>query len=188
MIYLKEAGLQDREKIYKWLYFSDFSPFLNELQGYSNDNIPSFREFKKDYEDFFFDNSSPEKGRGYLIILKENDKEDEIGFISYTAFGLVEGTAEMDIWLKSIDYTGKGNGTSALNILSDGLLDKGFHTLIIRPCAKNIRAILSYKKVGFVESDFEPEKYYKKDYIDEYAPEDCKDGEDVFMVLKNIEK
>lgn len=183
MIYLKEAGLQDRKKIYTWLYFSDFSPFLNELQGYAHDSIPSFQEFKEDYEDFFFDNSSPEKGRGYLIILKE-DEEQEIGFISYTSFHLMEGIAEIDIWLKSLDYTGKGYGTSALKILTYKLLSERFHTLIIRPCVKNIRAITSYKKAGFVESVFEPEKYYNKEYIDAYAPGDCKDGEDVFMVLK----
>ncbi len=184
MIYLKEAGLEDRKKAYEWLHLSDFSPFLNELLGYSPETIPTFQEFKDDYEDFFFNDSSPEKGRAYMIMLKENDEEDEIGFISYTGFGLVEGTAELDIWLKSLNYTGKGYGTSALKILCSKLLKNGFHTLIIRPCAKNIRAIKSYKKIGFVESVFKPEKYYKKEYIDIYAPGDCKNGEDVFMMLK----
>jgi RimJ/RimL family protein N-acetyltransferase len=184
MIYLKGAGLEDRKNAYEWLYFSDFSPFLNELTGYSPDNIPTFQEFKYDYEDFFFNDSSPEKGRAYIIILKENDEEEEIGFISYTGFGLMEGIAELDIWLKSLDYTGKGYGTSALTILSSELLKEIFDTLIIRPCAKNIRAIKSYKKIGFVESVFKPEKYYRQEHIEEYAPGDCKDGKDVFMVLK----
>jgi len=154
------------------------------LQRYDPDNIPSFQKFKEDYENFFFDNSSPEKGQGYLIILKEG--EQEIGFISYTAFGLVKGTAELDIMLKSLDYTGKGYGTSALISLNKKLLNKVFHTLIIRPCTKNIRVINSYRKAGFVESIFKPEKYYKKEYIDKYASGDCKNGEDVFMVLKYI--
>lgn len=183
MIYLKEASLEDREKVYEWLYFSDFSPFLNELQGYSSGNIPPFSEFEKDYEDFFFNDLNPGKGRAYLIIQKD-DHEEEIGFISYTALGLVENTAELDIWLKSLDYTGKGYGTSALKILSQKLLKNGFETLIIRPCAKNIRAVKSYKKIGFQESVFEPEKYYMKEYIEEYAPGDCKDGNDVFLVLR----
>ena len=30
------------------------------------------------------------------------------------------------------------------------------------------------------------EKYYKKEYIDKYSPGDCKNGEDIFMVLKSI--
>lgn len=183
MVYLKEAKLNDKIKAYEWLYFSDFSPFLNELVGYSPETIPSFHEFEEDYKDFYFNDSSPEKGRGYLIIEEENEKE-EIGFISYTSFCLVEGVAELDIWLKSLDYTGKGYGTDALGILSQKLLKSTFHTLIIRPCAKNIRAIKSYKKIGFVESVFEPEKYYLNDYIEKYAPGDCKNGETMFLILK----
>lgn len=188
MIYLKKAELENRKTAYEWLYFSDFSPFLNELQGYSPQNIPTLLEFEADYEDFFFNDSNPEKGRAYLIMLKENDNEEEIGFLSYTALGLVKNTGELDIWLKSLDYAGKGYGTSALKILSDVLLEKGFHTLIIRPCAKNIRAVASYKKIGFVESIFNPENYYKKEYVEEYAPGDCKDGDDVFLVLEKSKK
>lgn len=183
MIYLKGTILEDRKKAYEWLHHSDFSPFLNELLGYSPETLPTFQEFKEDYEDFFFSDLSPEKGRAYIIILKDNDEEKEVGFISYTGFGLIEGTAELDIWLKSLDYTGKGYGTSALKSLCSKLMKNGFHTLIIRPCIKNIRAINSYKKVGFVESIFEPEKYYKKEFISEYAQGDCKDG-DKFMILK----
>ena len=182
MIYLKEAVLQDRKKIYKWLYFSDFSPFLNELQAPAALSVPSFHEFKEDYEDFFFESSNPEKGQGYII----TNEEQDIGFISYTSFHLMKGIAELDIWLKSLNYAGNEHGTFALKSLSKKLLTEGFHTLIMRPCAKNIRAINSYKKAGFVESIFEPEKYYKKEYIDKYAPGDCKNGEDIFMVLKSI--
>lgn len=185
MIYLKEAILDDRKKAYEWLHYSDFSPFLNELMGYSPETIPTLSEFEKDYKNFYFNDSNPEKGRAYIIMLKENDNDEEIGFISYTGLGLVEGIAELDIWLKSLDYTGKGYGTSALKILSQKLLKSGFHTLIIRPCAKNIRAVKSYKKIGFVEYIFEPEKYYITEFIEEYAPGDCKDGDDVFMVLTN---
>jgi RimJ/RimL family protein N-acetyltransferase len=184
MIYLKGSRLEDRKKAFEWLYYSDFSSFLNELTDITPETIPTFSEFEEDYENFFFNDSNPEKGRAYLIILKENDVEEEIGFISYTAFGLVEGIAELDIWLKSLDYTGKGYGTSALNILSQKLLENGFHTLIIRPCAKNTRAVKSYKKIGFKESIFEPEKYYMTEHIEEYAPGDCKDRDDVFMVLR----
>lgn len=183
MIYLKGARPKDRKKVYKWLYHSDFSPFLNKLTGYSPETIHTFQDFKDDYEDFFFNDSSPEKGRAYLIILNENNEEETIGFISYTGFGLVEGTAELDIWLKSLNYAGKRYGTTALKILSNELLKKRFHTLIIRPCKKNVRAIKSYEKTGFRKSIFEPEKYYKQEFIEEYAPGDCKDG-DTFMIFK----
>lgn len=188
MIYLKNATLEDRRKAYEWLYFSDFSPFLNELQRYSSQNIPTLPEFEGDYQDFFFNELHPEKGRAYLIMLKENVNKEEIGFISYTSFGLMEDTAELDIWLKSLEYTGKGYGTFALQILSQKLLKNGFHTMIIRPCRKNIRAVKSYKKIGFEESVFKPENYYEKEFIEESSPGDCKDGDDIFLVLKKNKK
>ena len=63
MIEIREAKLEDRRKAYDWLYFSDFSPSIYKLEGYTKETIPSFEEFKADYEDYYFDGSRPEKGR-----------------------------------------------------------------------------------------------------------------------------
>ncbi len=183
MINLKKASLNDREKAYKWLYYSDFSPFLNQLTLKNPDDVPPLEEFGEDYEDFYFSDSSPEKGRAYIIIHKEAGFTDEIGFITYTAFHLKEGLAEIDIWLRSNEVTGKGYGTEAVKILSNKLFQDDFHTIIIRPCLENIRAVNSYIKAGFKKTSFKPE-YYKKEYIDELGPGDCVNGEDVFMELK----
>ena len=182
MINLKPADLEDRKKAYQWLYFSDFSSFLKEMD--SSDSISTMQEFEEDYEDFFFDDSYPEKGRAYLIIREEGSVLEEIGFISYTAFHLIRGIAEIDIWLKSLEYTGRGYGREAIKLLTQKLFQEDFKTLIIRPCLKNVRAVNSYKKTGFKETSFKPE-YYKREYIHEFAAGDCKDGEDMFMELKN---
>lgn len=184
MIYLKKAELEDRRKAYNWLYFSDFSSFLNELQVDDSEGIPTMQEFEEDYGDFFFQDSHPEKGRAYLIILKEAGDLEEIGFITYTAFHLKEGIAEIDIWLKSLEFAGKGYGTEAVKILTREVFQKkGFDTIIIRPCAKNVRAVKSYKKAGFKENNFKPE-YYIKEFIHQLGPGNCKNGQDIFMVLK----
>lgn len=197
MIYLKKATLKDRKKAYEWLYYSDYASSLVEITGSSD--VPSFEEFCEDYENYFFCNSSPEKGRAYLIILKngslsngslsngskKNESYEEIGFISYTAFHLLGGIAELDIWLKSLKFMGKGYGTSALKILSEKLFENGFQTVIIRPSVKNTRAIRSYGKAGFEKADLVPEKFYRDEYIHKYASGDFGLGGDVFMVKKN---
>lgn len=151
------------------------------MQDYPLDSPPSFNEFEKDYEDFYFEDSSLEKGRAYLIILKENEKE--IGFISYTAIHLKKSIAEIDIWLKNLKYTGKGYGTATVKLLSNKLFNEGFHTIIIRPCLKNTRAIRSYKKSGFLEEIFIPENYYKKEYMN-LVEGDCGSGGDLFLVKR----
>lgn len=183
MIYLKNAQLNDRQKAYKWLYHSDFSPFLNKLLVETSNDIPKLEDFNEDYEEFYFQDSSPEKGRAYMIMHKTDDSDEEIGFISYTAIHLKEGIAELDIWLKNNEYTGKGYGTEAVKILSRNLLKKDFNTLIMRPCIKNTRAVKSYKKAGFKKTRFKPE-YYKKEYLDELGPGDCLNKEDVFLEFR----
>lgn len=183
MLYLEKAKLNDRKKAYRWLYYSDFSPFLNELMVETTNGIPALEEFEKDYEDFYFQDHSPENGRAYLIILEKQGLSVEIGFISYTAIHLKEGIAELDVWLKSNEYTGKGYGTEAVKILSHKLFDNNYNTLFMRPCARNKRAVNSYKKAGFKLTRFKS-KYYKKEYLDELGPGDCLNGDDVFMELK----
>ncbi|MCK9150452.1 GNAT family N-acetyltransferase [Methanobacterium alcaliphilum] len=182
MISLKKASLKKRKETYEWLYYSDFSPFLNRLQGYSEKDIPTYSEFKKDYADYFFNDTHPDKGRGFLIIHNTNYFEEEIGFISYTTFHLKPGFAELDIWLKSLKYTGKEYGISAINLLSDKLSKNGYHTFIMRPSKKNIVAINAYKKAGFNESNLEAQHYYKKDFLEEYCQGDYGPGQDIFLV------
>jgi hypothetical protein len=55
--------------------------------------------------------------------------------------------------------------------------------VIMRPSKHNKKAIKSYKKAGFLEEQLKPTKYYRAEYIDEFAEGDCGPGGDVFMVL-----
>ena len=98
MIYLKEAVLQDRAKIYNWLYFSDFSPFLNDLQFLAQ--LFLHYTFKEDYEDFFLKVLFPKKD-GDILLRKMKNKYD----LYHTSFHLMNRIAELDIWLKLINYT-----------------------------------------------------------------------------------
>jgi len=178
LVNIRYAEIRDYESVYRWLFFSDFSEYLT---GISTANLPSFEEFKKDYESYFFDGSAPEKGRSYIITL--DDKED-IGHISYTSYHLLKGIAEFDIWLSDLKYTGKGYGTKAISLLAEKIFKEGYQKIIIRPVKTNIRAIRSYQKAGFIKSSLIPEKYYKPVFIDLYAEGDFGKGNDVFMILE----
>ncbi len=184
MIELREATIEDREKTYKWLYYSDFSGYLNKLGGITKETIPSYEYYKKEeYMDFYFDDSQPEKGRAYIIVCRTNGKIEDVGIISYTSFHLLDKITEFDIWLKGLSYTGHGYGTKALLRLSGIVKYLGYKKVIIRPSKHNKRAIKSYQKAGFVEEDFKPENYYLADYIPKYSDGDYGHGADVFMVL-----
>jgi len=65
------------------------------------------------------------------------------------------------------------------------LFHKGFHTIIIRHCLKNIQDIRSYKKSGFREELFIPENFYKKKYENPIEG-DCDPYDDLFLVKGRI--
>lgn len=180
-ITLRFAEIRDYESAYRWLFFSDFSALLKNSQGISADKLPSFSEFKHDYLPYFFDGTSPGKGRSYIIQL--NGKED-IGHISYSSFHLLEVITEFDIWLSGLKHTGKSYGTSAISLLAERMFSEGYSTIIIRPAKNNVRAIKSYQKAGFKTIDLIPEKYYKAEFIDLYTNRDSEKRNDVFMAFE----
>jgi hypothetical protein len=53
MIYLKEATLQDKKKVYEWFYHSDFSPVLNKMQGYPPESPLTLLNLRKIMETSF---------------------------------------------------------------------------------------------------------------------------------------
>ncbi|BDZ69875.1 GNAT family N-acetyltransferase [Methanobacterium petrolearium] len=183
MIRLRKATIGDRKKAYYWLYYSDFSMFLNKLEGLTEETIPSYEEFKADYQDYYFIGSQPEKGRCYIIVSTKNGKKEDIGIISYTSFHLFEKITEFDIWLKNLACTGHGHGTQAILKLVRIVKDLGYANIIIRPSKYNKMAIKSYKKAGFIEKELKPGEYYRAEYIDKFSEGEYGPGGDVFMVL-----
>ena len=93
--------------------------------------------------------------------------------------------AEFDIWLQGLAYTGKGRGTQAIKLLAERLFGDGYKKIIIRPSIKNIPAIKSYGKAGFVEEKLVVGDYYKPEFVELYGDGDYGEGGDVFMVLEN---
>ncbi len=180
---LAYTNLRNRKDAYDWLYHSDILEIEDSPTDPPDIESPSYEEFRRDYPDYFFDGSSPGDGRCFLIEVL--DSGEQIGMISYTSFHLKPGVSELDIWLKARKYIDHGYGTEALRRLCDSLfMDMDYHTLIIRPYRKNLRAVKSYEKVGFLRQNMDPEIYYKKEFIHSHANGDFGPGEDIFMVMR----
>ncbi len=183
MVKLVEATLSDRKKAYDWLFNSDFSDFLMKLEGFTRETMPAYEDFTGEYWDFFFDGTQPENGRCFKIVDESNN--EEVGFIYYMAFHTKEGVAELDVWLKSLEFTGKGIGPSAITKLVQKLnKELGFQTFFMRPAKENTRAVNSYKKAGFNETELVAEDYYKPEFIEEYRKGGYGEGKDVFLLKK----
>jgi RimJ/RimL family protein N-acetyltransferase len=116
-------------------------PFFPEMPA------PTWDEFTHDYGPNFFDGSTLEVESSYIIEVAG----ESLGQVNYEIRDNPARHAELDIWLRSLADTGHGYGPDALIVLTDHL----FRTLcvdafLIRPSARNPRAIRAYQKAGFV--------------------------------------
>ncbi len=183
MIKIRHAGLDEKEKTYQWLYLSDTTSMHTGLPDYPDSPVPDWEQFQKDFEDFYYLESG--QNRGSVLII-ENDDE-EIGCLCYACFHLQPDRAELDIWLKERKYCGKGFGPAALKNLMEYLnKKKGINKFLIRPSEKNIRAIRSYEKAGFIrvkDKEKTIKEYLLEEYLSAYGSGDY--GVDNTAVLMN---
>jgi RimJ/RimL family protein N-acetyltransferase len=113
--------------------------------------VPTWEEFCDDYLPHFFDGSQPGVGRSYII----EHEGRAVGHVSYSRMDELPGPcAELDIWMRDSTCCGHGWGSVALDMLARQLHEVfGVRELVLRPSARNVRAIRSYEKAGFVRLD-----------------------------------
>jgi RimJ/RimL family protein N-acetyltransferase len=150
IVILRPATPMDRKPIFDWLTNSDLTNQMMGPPAYPDSKIPVWAEFIEDYKEYFFDGSQPLSGRCFVIEVNS----EPIGQINHDKIYPPDNSTELDIWLKSSRYTGKGYGTDAIVTLCDFLTRTlGCRKFIISPSKRNLNAIKAYKKAGFVETD-----------------------------------
>jgi RimJ/RimL family protein N-acetyltransferase len=134
----------------------------------------------RDEEEHFF-GSKP--GKNKYLLIQYND--EIIGTISHTYHNGNKINFELDTWLRSTAYTGKGIGSVVMKMLIENLVKQyGIKTFIIRPWVKNPRALRAYEKCGFkLRKDFDVSEYYGK-YLEQYGDGDYSAEETANMVLE----
>lgn len=146
---LRPARLDERRAVYSGLCCSDTTALHLGAPDYPESPVPSWEEFQRDFEDFYFDPDLRALG-GVLFI--ERDDGEAIGCACYACFHLQPGLAELDLWMLRRAWCGQGYGTAALRRLIDSLAqDHGIREFILRPAVRNARARAAYRKVGFVD-------------------------------------
>ncbi|MBK9257408.1 MAG: GNAT family N-acetyltransferase [Saprospiraceae bacterium] len=159
---LRPATLADKRKIYNWLAHSNLTCEMMGPPAFPEITVSTWNEFNDDYLDYYFDGSEPWKGQ--CFIMEHNGQE--IGQINYNEIDKDTKSTEMDIWMADRKYTGKGLGTTAINLLCH-YLESVFdcESIYIAPSFRNINAIKSYQKAGFVETENIPDNFIP-DYDD----------------------
>lgn len=138
---LNQATLYDRDKIFRWLACSDATPEMLGPPTFPDAPVPTYEEFCDDYNEEAFRDYGD--FRLFLIVVDH----EEVGAIS---FFLRDRVAELDLWIANRQNWNKGYGSTALKTAIGMLMrDKLADILIIRPSARNTRAVSAYQKAGF---------------------------------------
>lgn len=166
-INLRLAGEVDRHKIYEWLVHSEVTCSMMGPPDFQDHPIPSWDEFNRDFQPYYFDDSRPEDGRCFIIVAGGED----VGVVCYSRVSPERQMVEIDIWLRSEAYCGKGIGSSALVELCDYLrTHHGVVEFLIRPSKRNQRAVTAFRRAGFEQMDITTERqnelYGAPDYED----------------------
>ncbi len=167
-VQLRPATAADRRPIYEALAKSDVTDFLLGDISQRHTRLLSYAEFCADYKQHYFDDSQPEAGRCFVIEVAGR----AIGQVNYNEIDRARGRVELDIWMFAERYCGRGHGTAALRLMCEFLEARlGVQNFVIRPTARNPRAIRAYEKAGFERVDLSP-----ADAACEYGPPDDVDG------------
>lgn len=145
-VMLRPSRESDRRDVFSWLAESDVTSSMMGPPLFPELPPPTWDEFNHDYRPNFFDGSTLEVESSYIIEVAGVP----IGQINYEIRDDPTRHAELDIWLRSLADTGRGYGPDALIALTAHLYRTfGVDAFLIRPSARNPRAIRAYQKAGF---------------------------------------
>ncbi len=164
---LRSACESDRRDVYSWLAESDVTASMMGPPMYPDSPPPTWDEFCADYGPHFFEGSAVELEASYIIEVSG----ESVGQVNYEIRDAPVRLAELDIWLRSERDTGNGCGPDALASLTEHLRSTlGISTFLLRPSARNRRAIRAYRKAGFtlvpMTAQQQVETYGPGDYDD----------------------
>ncbi len=143
----RPAVLADRPFVYQSLAQSDATAEMMGLPRYPDHPVPDYQTFCED----FVEEAFTDKGDFRLFIITTAGRD-----IGTTCYTIRDSIAELDIWIAARKDWGQGHGTRTLQDLMARLEGMGsIRALIMRPSARNPRAIAAYRKVGFVMYDEE---------------------------------
>jgi RimJ/RimL family protein N-acetyltransferase len=140
-VILRPMTVAEFPMFYKWATASEATQFW-----YEDGRIPTLEEFARDWQEYYFDGSQPEKGRCFIILVGDR----AIGQVNYNDINRENNSVELDIIIAEDANKNKGYGTDALKALARYLFQNmNIELCWIEPIARNTRAVRAYEKAGF---------------------------------------
>ena len=152
-IILREYMHEDLPYMRKWVNNPEITSYLSNIFLYPH----TLRE-TENFLNFMLENKSSST-KGFVIAHK--DSEEYIGQIDLMKIDWPNRVATIGIVIGFEDYLGKGYGSEAIALLQEFAFNKlNLHKLELDVRAFNKRAIMCYKKCGFVQEGRIRENFY----------------------------
>jgi diamine N-acetyltransferase len=151
-VVLRPANAEDEPQILEWLLRSDITASIMGPPLFPERPVPEPDDPSQRLDPHYLDGTAPELGRCFLIFVDG----EPVGQVTYNDIMERDGRkrVELDIWLRSEAFCGKGYGTDALNALCRHLHERfAVEEFMVQPSARNQRAIQAYEKIGFQRLD-----------------------------------
>lgn len=145
-VVIRPARLADRRAVYEWMAHSDITSSMMGPPIFPDAPVPTWEQFCADYVPCYFDGTDERFGRSYII----EEAGRALGHISYSRVEAQPDCYELDVWMRSLADCSRGLGSTAIDLLCRRLrASLGVSRFIMRPSARNARAIRAYRKAGF---------------------------------------
>ena len=121
-------------------------PVLVGTASFREQLVPESGDSSKRLDPHYLDGTAPELGRCFLVVVDS----EPVGQLTYHDIVERDGRRQidLDIWMRSEAYCGKGYGTDALDALCGDLHEKlGVSQFMVQPSSGNPRVIRAYEKV-----------------------------------------
>lgn len=166
MIKLRPAIKFDLKKLYEWMYLSECSKSMFGSPLFPDKPIKTWEQFLESWCDFYYAESIT--SAGHLFVIQYN--EEDVGGICFHKPDQ-KNRSELDIWLKSEQFCGKGIGSESIQLLCNDLHDKfDIDIFWVMPSLRNPRSINTFQRAGFtrlnLNSDAGKIEFEMQDYFD----------------------
>ncbi|MEL6181859.1 MAG: GNAT family N-acetyltransferase, partial [Myxococcota bacterium] len=158
---LVPATLADREEVWRWMTTPGIVERMMGPPLFPDVEPPDWDEFKEDWVPHFWTHDVPEQGRCFILMDSEHGQLGLFAHNDVILLGDGRRGCELDMWLRSPVYMGRGYGPRALELLCTLLArELGVAVAFLQPSARNPGAIRAYAKAGFTRFKGMPTDVY----------------------------
>jgi RimJ/RimL family protein N-acetyltransferase len=154
---LVRPTLDDRRAAFDWMTAPGILESMMGPPLFPEVAVPDFEGFCQEWEPHLWTHEDPRLGRLFLIAI-DGVPNGAIAHNDVIVTAAGDVATELDMWLGSAEFRGRGLGPVAIDRLCAMLPALGVELVFLQPSARNTSSIRAYEKAGFQPVPMAPEQ------------------------------